>query len=72
MIQNWFGIENVCVLQSYHIALDFQLSIAGILLSIFLVKHQKRTQIVILILAILATLARFYDFSDLPLKFNLT
>jgi hypothetical protein len=60
MIQNWFGIENVCVVQSYHIALDFQLSIAGILLSIFLVKHPKRAQIVILILAILATLARFY------------
>jgi hypothetical protein len=32
MIQNWMNLEEICMMHTHHIAIDFQLSILGLIL----------------------------------------
>jgi peptidoglycan/LPS O-acetylase OafA/YrhL len=60
MIHNWFGFENICMTHTHHVGNDFQLFLTSPFLVIFLHKYPKRTSIVILILALVSTVGRFY------------
>jgi hypothetical protein len=60
LIQNWFGIESMCMFQTHHIASDFQLFLTTPFLIMLLYKRPKIGSVVIFSLAIASTIKSFY------------
>jgi hypothetical protein len=59
MIHNWFGIRNICLPQTHHIATDFTLFVASLFLIVLAFKHPWRGSSTIAALAIGSILGRF-------------
>lgn len=57
LIHNWFGRENICVGHTHHVATDFQLFLFSM---IFYVISEKKSLVLILMLAVFSTFGRFY------------
>jgi peptidoglycan/LPS O-acetylase OafA/YrhL len=60
LIQNWFGFENICMTHTHHVGTDFELFIFAPFLIMMLYKFPRNTKVVIIILSLLSTFARFY------------
>lgn len=60
MIHNWFGFENICMTHTHHVGTDFGLFLSAPFIVMFLYKHPRRASLVIFLLAVASTLARFY------------
>jgi hypothetical protein len=59
-IQNWFGISNICIANTHHTGIDMELFIVALFLTMILWKWPRRGVQLIVGLAILSTIARFY------------
>lgn len=59
-LQNWFGYNSICLTNTHHVGIDMQLFIVATILTPILYKHPKRGLQLIIGLALLSTLARFY------------
>jgi peptidoglycan/LPS O-acetylase OafA/YrhL len=59
-IQNWFGYNNICLTNTHHTGIDMQLFIAALFLTMILWRWPRRGVQLIVGLAILSTIARFY------------
>lgn len=59
MIQNWFGVENICIMHTHHIGTDFELFLVAIFLIIYLHRKPKVATVAILALAFASTAANF-------------
>lgn len=59
MIQNWFGVEKMCIMNTHHITTDFELFIIAVLLVIFLHKAIKYAVIILSCLAASSAIANF-------------
>lgn len=60
MIHNWFGYNSICLTNTHHVGIDWHLFIVATFLTIFLYKNPKRGLQLIVGLAVLSTVARFY------------
>lgn len=60
MIHNWFGFENICMTHTHHIGTDFALFLTAPFIISYLVKYPRKTSVVIFVLAMVSTVARFY------------
>jgi peptidoglycan/LPS O-acetylase OafA/YrhL len=60
MIHNWFGFENVCMTHTHHVGIDFELFIFAPFLVMMLHKFPVKSNIAIITLSILSTIARFH------------
>lgn len=60
MIHNWFGFENICMTHTHHVGTDFGLFLSAPFVILFLYKHPKKASVVIFLLALASTVARFY------------
>lgn len=60
MIHNWFRFEDMCNLHTHHIGSDFELFIFAPLLVLLLWKWPKRGAILIISLAVVSSIGRFY------------
>jgi hypothetical protein len=60
MIQNWFKFEEMCNLHSHHIGTDFELFLLAPFLLIMLWTFPKKGFYVIISLALISTILRFY------------
>jgi hypothetical protein len=59
-LQNWFGYNSICLTNTHHVGIDFQLFTAATFLTIALWKWPRRGLQAIVGLAVLSTFARFY------------
>lgn len=59
-IHNWFGFSSMCLTHTHHLGIDTELFWTSPFLIIALYKWPKRAVNVIVILAVLSTIARFY------------
>lgn len=59
MIQNWFGVENICIMPTHHVGTDFELFVVSVFLVIFLHKAPKYATGIILSLTATSTIANF-------------
>lgn len=59
-IQNWFGVNQICQFHTYHIAIDFQLFLIAPFMVLLLWKYPKRGVFVIVLLALISTVARYH------------
>jgi Acyltransferase family len=60
MIHNWFGFENICMTHTHHIGTDFGLFLSAPFFVMFLYKYPRKASMVIFVLALASTVARFY------------
>lgn len=60
MIHNWFGFENICLTHTHHIGTDFGLFLVAPFVITFLFKQPKKAAVVVILLAVASTVARFY------------
>jgi len=59
-VQNWFGYNSICLTNTHHVGIDMQLFVAATILTPILYKYPKRGLQLIIGLALLSTVARFY------------
>ncbi|KAL7028534.1 hypothetical protein ACKWTF_005883 [Chironomus riparius] len=59
-IHNWFGFEKMCMTHTHHVGIDTELFWTSPFLIIALFRWPKRALNVIVILAVLSTIARYY------------
>jgi hypothetical protein len=59
-LQNWFGYNSICLTNTHHVGIDMQLYIVATLLTPILFKYPRRGLQIVIGLALLSTLARFY------------
>ena len=60
MIQNWFKFEEMCNLHTHHIGTDFELFLFSPFLLMLMHKSPKKGISIVVILAIISTILRFY------------
>lgn len=60
MIHNWFGFKNICMTHTHHVGTDFELFLVAPILIIILFKWPKKGLTLIVGLAMLSTIARYY------------
>jgi peptidoglycan/LPS O-acetylase OafA/YrhL len=60
MIHNWFGIENMCMMHTHHVGVDFELFLCAPFIIMFLYKHPRKASATLFLLALASTIARFY------------
>jgi hypothetical protein len=59
-LQNWFGYNSICLTNTHHVGIDFQLFTVATFLTIALWKWPRRGLQAIVTLAVVSTLARFF------------
>lgn len=60
MIHNWFGFENICMTNTHHVGIDFELFIAALLFITCVRFHPLAGIVTVIFLGVLSTIARFY------------
>jgi peptidoglycan/LPS O-acetylase OafA/YrhL len=60
LIHNWFSFEDMCNLHTHHVGSDFELFLTAPLLLTLLWKWPRRGSVLIILLAAVSTLGRFY------------
>lgn len=59
MSQNLFGLKNMCMMHTHHVATDFQLFLVAPIIVIMLHKYPKRSSVGLMAAAGLSTVGRF-------------
>ena len=60
MIHNWFGFEKICMTHTHHVGTDFGLFLTAPFVIFYMFKSPRKASIVVFVLAMLSTIARFY------------
>lgn len=59
-IHNWFGFKEMCLTHTHHVGIDTELFLLAPIMVLMLWKWPKKSSILIFVLALISTYARFY------------
>lgn len=60
MIQNWFGVEKICLYQTHHVATDFVLCTISLFLIVFVHHHPRKGVAMLTGLGVASMMCRYY------------
>lgn len=72
MIHNWFGFGTICITNTHHVGIDFELFVIALFFIVLLRFHELAGIVTIIVLATLSTIARFYVVFDRELIVYIT